>query len=69
VASGVSRVTWLYLRDEPLATSFFQAGLYLPGTTMGRDQPKPALRAFRFPVVAFPGRDWGQKQIARRYPR
>jgi hypothetical protein len=42
-------VTWFHVRDEPLATSFYQSGLwYLNG------KPKPTLRAFRFPFVALP---------------
>ena len=52
--SGVSLVTWFSLRDQPLATSFYQSGLYYRGSTLAKDRPKPALRAFRFPVVAVP---------------
>jgi hypothetical protein len=62
--SGVSLVTWLQLRDEPLGTSFNQAGLYFRGQTLEQDRPKPALRAFRFPLVGFPARRgiyvWGR---------
>ena len=50
---GVSLVAWFLLRDEP-ATSFAQSGLYFRGPTLAADRPKPALRAFRFPFVAFP---------------
>ena len=53
-SSGVSLVTWFLLRDQPLSTSFYQSGLYYRGSTIERDRPKPALRAFRFPVVAIP---------------
>ena len=49
--NGVSLVTWFTLRDQPLNISFFQSGLYFRGTTFALDRPKPALRAFRFPVV------------------
>ena len=46
--AGVSLVTWFSLRDNSLGR-FFQSGLYYAD---GR--PKPALRGFRFPLVAFP---------------
>jgi hypothetical protein len=52
--NGVSLVTWLQMRDEPLATSHIQAGLYYRGATLAQDRPKPSLQAFRFPFVAFP---------------
>jgi hypothetical protein len=62
--AGVSLVTWVQLRDDPLTTSFYQGGLYFRGSTIERDRPKPALRAFRFPFVAFPQRGgvsvWGR---------
>jgi hypothetical protein len=45
--SGVSLVTWYSLRDEPLSSPY-QAGLYFHN-----GKPKPSLRAFRFPFVAF----------------
>lgn len=57
--AGVSLVTWFSLRDEPLSESEFQSGLYLQST-----KPKLALRAFRFPFVAFKSRSdvrvWGR---------
>jgi hypothetical protein len=49
--AGVSQVTWFQLRDKPLAqtpSGIWQSGLYFLD---GRE--KPALRAFRFPFVAF----------------
>ncbi|HXH88714.1 MAG TPA: hypothetical protein VNI55_08930 [Gaiellaceae bacterium] len=52
--SGVSLVTWFLLRDEPLATSPYQSGLFYRGATLERDRAKPARQAFRFPVVALP---------------
>jgi hypothetical protein len=53
-ASGVSLFTWYSLRDEPLATSPFQSGLYFecPGG-IACDTPKPSEEAFRFPFVAY----------------
>ena len=48
---GISQVTWFQLRDEPMAqtpSGIWQSGLYFVD---GRE--KPALRAFRFPFVAF----------------
>lgn len=47
-SDGVTLVTWFLLRDQPFPDSIFQSGLY---TSSGN--PKPALRAFRFPFVAF----------------
>jgi hypothetical protein len=47
-----------------MTPSFFQGGLYFPGGSIDQDRPKPALRAFRFPLVAFPRRAgvyvWGR---------
>lgn len=49
---GVSLVTWFLLRDQ--VDSPFQSGLYLRGSAgVESDRPKLALRAFRFPFVAF----------------
>jgi hypothetical protein len=57
--NGVSLVTWLQVRDEPIATGFFQSGLWY-----ANGAPKPSLRAFRFPLVAIPEQDrvyvWGR---------
>jgi hypothetical protein len=61
---GVSMVTWFYLRDGPTDQPF-QSGLYFrnPNGIAG-DKPKPSLRAFRFPFVAFRERSgvsfWGR---------
>jgi hypothetical protein len=53
--SGVSLVNWFILRDQPLATSYFQSGLYWVGSgDISSDRAKPVLRAFRFPFVALP---------------
>ena len=51
--SGVSLVTWFTLRDQPLARSFYQSGLYYRADDLAADRPKDHLTAFRFPVVAF----------------
>jgi hypothetical protein len=51
--AGVSLVTWFTLRDRPVRTSPYQAGLYFSGASPDQDRPKPALTAFRFPFVAF----------------
>ena len=63
--NGVSLVTWLMLRDEPLRSSYLQSGLYYRGATPERDRPKPALQAFRFPVVGLREgsgfRVWGRR--------
>lgn len=68
--SGVSLVTWFSLRDQPLGTSFLQSGLYYRGATVAKDRPKPALQAFRFPLVAFVEgsrvRVWGRTPAGKR---
>ncbi len=54
-SSGVSLVNWFILRDQPLATSPWQSGLYFAGSDgISSDSAKPVLRAFRFPFVALP---------------
>jgi hypothetical protein len=65
---GVSLVTWLQVRDQPMSASFWQSGLWYAG---GR--PKPALRAFRFPLVALPQANgrvlvWGRTPRGERRP-
>lgn len=52
-AAGVSMVTWFRIRDDPVRSSFYQSGLYFRGEGIRHDRPKPTLRAFRFPFVAF----------------
>lgn len=53
-SSGVSLVTWWLIRDTPFPDDMFQSGLYFRGPSgIASDKPKPALRAFRFPFVAF----------------
>src|SRR5207253_2163622 len=51
--AGVSMVAWYKLRDEPFKSSLVQSGLYFRGLNVVGDRPKPALEAFRFPLVAF----------------
>jgi hypothetical protein len=67
--NGVSLVTWLMLRDEPLTNSYLQSGLYFRGATLNVYRPKSALQAFRFPFVALPsgGRVlvWGRTPSGR----
>jgi hypothetical protein len=56
-AAGVSNFFWYSLRDESLGSNpaeTVQGGLFFTGTSIAADQPKPALRAFRFPFVAYP---------------
>jgi hypothetical protein len=51
--AGVSLFTWTAIRDEPLSSSYLQAGLYYRSESgIASDRAKPALRAFRFPFVA-----------------
>jgi hypothetical protein len=47
-SSGVGLVTWFLVYDQPFPEQMFQSGLYNMN-----GKPKPALRAFRFPFVAF----------------
>ena len=74
--AGVNLVTWWRLRDDPLSVSMYQSGLYYCGIPSRADEStcqsagivndtaKPSLQAFRFPFVAFPGRNrvitWGK---------
>jgi hypothetical protein len=56
---GISMVTWFTVRDQPVASSYYQTGLYY------RDgEAKPYLEGFRFPFVAFPSKTgvyiWGR---------
>lgn len=55
--ADVTHFFWYPLRDEltrgmPFSQSI-QGGLFFRGETIGDDRPKPHLRAFRFPFVAF----------------
>ncbi|MHB8059243.1 MAG: hypothetical protein ACYDHO_00195 [Gaiellaceae bacterium] len=54
-ANGVSMLVWLELRDLPMASSYYQSGLYYADANgIAGDRAKPALRSFRFPFVALP---------------
>jgi hypothetical protein len=63
--NGVSLVNWLQLDDAPLATSYYQSGLYFAS-----GKPKPLLESFRFPVVAYRHGNtaavWGRTPFGRR---
>jgi len=71
--AGVRAAFWYELRDnsDPLVvpTLSAQAGLYSPGPTLAQDQPRPALRAFRFPFVALPRKRgvyvWGRTPLGQ----
>lgn len=65
--AGVSHFFWFPLRDRPEGRAFsqtLQGGLYFRGPAPGQDEPKEAMRAFRFPFVAEPARGglaiWGR---------
>ena len=70
--AGVSLVTWFTLRDQPLASSPYQSGLFYRGSSLAADRPKPAFTAFRFPFVAFPSGTaiavWGRTPSGRSGP-
>jgi len=55
--AGVQAFFWFGLRDQDRGGAPFdqtvQSGLYFRGPTLADDRPKRALRAFRFPFVAF----------------
>ena len=63
--SGVSLVTWFLLQDYP-SPSPYQSGFYFPSSSLADAQPKPSLTAFRFPFVAYLGKQentvsvWGR---------
>lgn len=67
--AGVTHFFWFTLRDQPPnpklpASQTLQSGLYFRGATVAEDRPKPNLRAFRFPFVAYASRTgftyWGR---------
>lgn len=71
-SAGVSNVFWFLLRDQPgdgAPPDIFQSGLYYRGKDLDLDTPKPAARAFHFPLVAIPGnkgvRVWGRTPTSR----
>ncbi len=70
-SSGVSNFLWFIIRDMPYSQSYYQSGLYYASPSgIEADTPKPALRAFRFPFVAFPDQTgkvliWGRTPNSR----
>jgi hypothetical protein len=61
--SGVSLATWFLLEDRP-SPSPFQSGLYFHAKSLETAKAKPTLTAFRFPFVAYLGKNtvsvWGR---------
>jgi hypothetical protein len=59
-SAGVSNFFWFSLRDDernpnaPYSASL-ESGLYFRGASLEQDEPKPFLKSFRFPFVAYPG--------------
>ncbi len=56
--TGIKKFFWLSLRDWERAPGLpysqtIESGLYFRGDTLAADQPKPILRAFRFPLVSY----------------
>jgi hypothetical protein len=54
--NGITHVEWFSIRDDRMATSSFQSGLYFNGGDLANDRQKPILANFRFPVVVVPRR-------------
>lgn len=72
--AGITHFFWYSLRDNPpdRQLSFaetFESGLYFRGATVAEDRPKPHVRAFRFPFVAYSRGDgfyfWGRTPESR----
>jgi len=67
-SAGVSNFFWFSLRDEAQDpgekySESLESGLYFRGATLEEDRPKPFVKAFRFPFVAYPGKKlsfWGR---------
>jgi hypothetical protein len=62
--SGVTLVTWFLLEDFP-SPSPYQSGLYFHSSSLEHPRAKPGLTAFRFPFVAYLGKNhtvsvWGR---------
>ncbi len=72
-SAGVSHFFWFSLRDEErhagqAFSETLESGLYFRGATLEQDKPKPFLRAFRFPFVAYPGKQlelWGRTPTSK----
>jgi hypothetical protein len=74
-SAGVSDVFWFSLRDfapdsELESYESPESGLYYRGATPAQDVPKPNVKAFRFPFVAYPRPAglvfWGRTPNSRR---
>lgn len=72
-SAGVQNFFWFSLRDdahdpgEPYPQSL-ESGLYFRGASLEQDAPKPFLKSFRFPFVAYPGPKfefWGRTPTSR----
>jgi hypothetical protein len=69
---GVTNVTWWLIRDGPFPEDIHQTGLYFRGPAgIASDTEKPAVRAFRFPFVAFRAKNgsvayWGRSPSSAR---
>lgn len=53
---GVDAIMWWQMRDEeprPAFNATFQSGIFLRGSTVAEDEPKPSYTAFRFPFTAY----------------
>ena len=68
-SAGVTNFFWYSLRDDPPPgpgqsyKESLESGLYFYAPSLEADQPKPFLRAFRFPFVAYAGSSlsfWGR---------
>jgi hypothetical protein len=68
-AAGVDHFFWFSLRDDAPShhrafSDSLESGLYFRGASLEADQPKPVMFAFRFPFVAYPGKEglsfWGR---------
>ncbi len=74
--NGFSLVTWFKIRDEAAAGSdgmHYESGLYFDcDKGIQCDRPKPTLKVFRFPFVAFKSgtrvRVWGRTPAGERVP-
>jgi hypothetical protein len=77
-SAGVSAVTWLTIRDAAAPDSpsawgdTYQSGFYYFNGRPTSERAKPTLKAFRFPMVAFPEgrgiRVWGRTPTSRQGP-
>lgn len=72
-SAGVQNFFWFSLRDDAhhpgeRYSDSLESGLYFRGATLEQDKPKPFLKSFRFPFVAYPGKKldfWGRTPTSR----